>query len=576
MLFRLVWRHLRHHIPAVVAIVVLQFAATIASLFLPELNARIINEGVVVGNTGIIWRLGGIMLAFSAVQAVTTGAAIILAAKTAMSLGRWLRREQFAHAQRFSTAQLSQIGPPSLITRNTNDVQQVQMVTMMTFTIMVTAPLMGVGGVVMAIRQDVQLSRLLLVAVPIVALIVGIIMSRMHPLFKTQQKRIDRMNTTLREQLSGVRVIRAFVRQDTERQKYEEANADLRDVALAIGRLFALMFPLTQLVIWLTQVAVIWFGGHLIEQGTMEVGSLIAFINYLMQIFMSVMMAGFIFVMVPRGAVSAERILEVLNTKSDLAIAEDPLALEGAASFALENVSVCYPGAKEPVLKDLSIAFPRGTVTGVVGPTASGKSTLVNILPRLFDVSDGEVVVNGSSIKEYPLEDVRRRISLVPQKAYLFSGTIATTVAGHFKEADVDRERVVWALKGAQAWEFVSQLEEGIDSPVEAGGQNYSGGQRQRLAIARALYRDADLYVFDDSLSALDAATEKKLRDGLIDYVGDAAVIVVSQKTSSIKGADQILVLGDRGASIGTHEELMHKSALYREIVESQSGEVTK
>lgn len=575
MLFRLVWRYLRKHIPSVLAIFILQIIAVVAALFLPDLNARIINEGVVVGDTAVIWRLGAVMVGFSLVQALTAGAAIIIAAVTSMGLGRWLRREQFDHAQRFSTAQLSRIGPPSLITRNTNDVQQIQMVTMMTFTIVVTAPLMGVGAVFMALRQSVQMSTLLLIVVPLIALIVAIIMVRMHPLFRTQQTRIDRMNTTLREQLSGVRVIRAFVRQDTERQKYQNANADLRDVALKIGHLFAFMFPATQFIIWMAQVAVIWFGGHLVQQGSMGVGSLIAFINYLMQIFMSVMMAGFIFVMVPRGSVSAKRIMEVLNTKSDLEVTDNPLEVSGPAEFALQDVTVAYPGAREPVLENLSISFQRGTVTGVVGPTASGKSTLVNILPRLFDVSEGEVALNGHSIKDYTLDDVRSRISLVPQQAYLFSGTIASTVAGHFKDAEVDRDRVVWALKGAQAWEFVSRLEDGIDSEVEAGGQNFSGGQKQRLAIARTLYREADLYIFDDSLSALDAQTEQRLRDGLIDYVGSAAVIIVSQKTSSIVQADQILVLGDGGMQgLGTHEELLDSCQLYREIVESQSGEV--
>ncbi|MDO5049239.1 MAG: ABC transporter ATP-binding protein [Actinomycetaceae bacterium] len=575
MLFRLVWRYLRHHIPAVVAIILLQLIAVAASLFLPDLNARIINEGVVVGDTNVIWRLGVIMLGFSAVQAVTAGAGVLISAVTSMGMGRWLRREQFKHAQSFSTAQLSHIGPPSLITRNTNDVQQIQMVTMMTFTIMVMAPLMGVGAVIMALRQSVQMSGLLLVAVPLVALVIGVIMARMHPLFKTQQERIDRMNTTLREQLSGVRVIRAFVRQDTERKKYQDANADLRDVAIAIGKLFAVMFPAAQFIIWMTQVAVIWYGGHLIEQGSAEVGSLIAFINYLMQIFMSVMMAGFMFVMVPRGSVSAERVLEVLETESDLEPAAQHREITGPVEFSLNDVTVSYPGAREPVLQNLSVKFPRGTITGVVGPTASGKSTLVNILPRLFDVSEGEVRVDGHPIKDFEIDEVRRRISLVPQKAYLFSGTIASTVAGHFAQADVDRERVEWALKGAQAWEFVSKLDDGIDSEVEAGGQNFSGGQKQRLAIARALYRDADLYIFDDSLSALDAQTEQRLRDGLSNYVGDAAVIVVSQKTSSIVDADQILVLGEGDVQgLGTHEELMQNCWLYREIAESQSGEV--
>ncbi|MDK8351115.1 ABC transporter ATP-binding protein, partial [Gleimia europaea] len=388
------------------------------------------------------------------------------------------------------------------------------------------------------------------------------------------QKRIDRMNTVLREQLSGMRVIRAFVRQETERAKYEQVNTELRGVAMKIGALFAFMFPATQLVIWTAQVLVIWFGGHLIAAGNMEVGSLIAFINYLMQIFMAVMMAGFIFVMVPRGSVSAERINEVLVTESNLHVPSHPKALACPAEFSLSDVTISYPGAEAPVLKNLSVNFPRGSVTGVIGPTASGKSSLVKVIPRLFDVVGGEVQMNGEDVRDYRLSEVRRRISLVPQKAYLFSGTIASTVSGSSDEKLIDRDRVEWALKGAQAYDFVCALDEGIDSEVDTGGQNFSGGQRQRLAIARALYRDADLYIFDDSLSALDAATEKRLRDGLPEYVGEAAVVIVSQKTSSIADADQILVLGEGQAQgLGTHSQLLRDCPLYSEIANSQVGE---
>ncbi|MDO5034441.1 MAG: ABC transporter ATP-binding protein [Actinomycetaceae bacterium] len=574
MLFKLTWKFLRHHIPVLLLIFVLQVGSTGASLFLPDLNARIINEGVVVGNTGQIWRLGGVMLGFMLVQVLFSTAALVLSAVVSMRLGRWLRRKQFAHAQTFSTDQLTHFGPPSLITRTTNDVQQIQMVTFMSLTIAVMAPLMGVGAIVMALRQSLQVSQMLLVVVPLIAGVVGFVMWRNMPLFKTQQERIDRMNTVLREQLAGTRVIRAFVQQDTERERYENVNKELRSVALMIGGTFAFLFPTTQLIIWTTQVLVIWFGGHLIQAGNMEIGALVAFLNYLMQIFMSVMMAGFIFVMIPRGSVSAERISEVLSTPSKLVVPDSPRTLEGEAEFALRDVTISYPGADEPVLKNLTVKFPRGTVTGVIGPTASGKSSLVNVLPRLFDVEDGSVEVNGADVREYRLGEVRSRISLVPQKAYLFSGTIASTVSGHTDEKQVDRDRVIWALKGAQALDFVEELEDGIDSKVDTGGQNFSGGQRQRLAIARALYRDADLYIFDDSLSALDAATEKHLRDGLPDYVGDAAVIVVSQKTSSIVDADQILVLGDgRMHGVGTHQELLASCSLYEEIARSQSGE---
>lgn len=574
MLFKLAWKFLHRRIPTLLGIFLLQIGATVAALFLPDLNARIINEGVVVGDTATIWRLGGLMIAFTVVQIVCSTLAIILSAVVSMRLGRWLRRKQFVNAQTFSTDQLTHFGPPSLITRTTNDVQQVQMVTFMTLTMAVMAPLMGVGAIVMALRQSVQVSQMLLVVVPLIAAVIGLVMWKMVPLFKTQQKRIDRMNTVLREQLSGMRVIRAFVRQETDRAKYEQVNTELRGVAMKIGALFAFMFPATQLVIWTAQVLVIWFGGHLIAAGNMEVGSLIAFINYLMQIFMAVMMAGFIFVMVPRGSVSAERINEVLVTESNLHVPSHPKALAGPAEFSLSDVTISYPGAEAPVLKNLSVNFPRGSVTGVIGPTASGKSSLVNVIPRLFDVVGGEVQMNGEDVRDYRLSEVRRRISLVPQKAYLFSGTIASTVSGSSDEKLIDRDRVEWALKGAQAYDFVSVLDEGIDSEVDTGGQNFSGGQRQRLAIARALYRDADLYIFDDSLSALDAATEKRLRDGLPEYVGEAAVIVVSQKTSSIVDADQILVLGEGQAQgLGTHSQLLRDCPLYGEIASSQVGE---
>ena len=574
MLFKLAWKFLHRRIPTLLGIFLLQIGATVAALFLPDLNARIINEGVAVGDTATIWRLGGLMIAFTVVQIVCSTLAIILSAVVSMRLGRWLRRKQFVNAQTFSTDQLTHFGPPSLITRTTNDVQQVQMVTFMTLTMAVMAPLMGVGAIVMALRQSVQVSQMLLVVVPLIAAVIGLVMWKMVPLFKTQQKRIDRMNTVLREQLSGMRVIRAFVRQETERAKYEQVNTELRGVAMKIGALFAFMFPATQLVIWTAQVLVIWFGGHLIAAGSMEVGSLIAFINYLMQFFMSVMMAGFIFVMVPRGSVSAERINEVLVTESNLHVPSHPKALAGPAEFSLNDVTISYPGAEAPVLKNLSVNFPRGSVTGVIGPTASGKSSLVNVIPRLFDVVGGEVQMNGEDVRDYRLSEVRRRISLVPQKAYLFSGTIASTVSGSSDEKLIDRDRVEWALKGAQAYDFVCALDEGIDSEVDTGGQNFSGGQRQRLAIARALYRDADLYIFDDSLSALDAATEKRLRDGLPEYVGEAAVIVVSQKTSSIVDADQILVLGEGQAQgLGTHSQLLRDCPLYGEIASSQVGE---
>lgn len=574
MLFRLTGPLLKAKWAIMLAIIGFQLAATSASLYLPELNARIIDEGVVVGDTSAIWHLGSIMLAFALVQAVSSGCAIVLAARLAMGIGQALRRRQFAHAQTLSSAQLSIFGPPSLITRNTNDVQQVQMIVMMTMTIMVTAPIMGVGGIVMALRQDIALSQLLLVVVPLFAIAIAFFMSRLHPQFRIQQKRIDRVNTLVREQLSGVRVIRAFVRQPTEAQKFTTANDNLRSVALRIGLWFSLMFPTFQAIIWVSQIAVLWFGGHRIESGAMPVGALIAFINYLMLIFMAVGMAAMVLGMLPRGQVSAERIHELLSTPSELTVPDQPRPLHVPGRFGAHNVTVRYEDAEVPVLNRVSLDFSPGTITGIVGPTGAGKTTLINLLPRLFDSTDGHITVNDHPISEYSLQQLRSRVALVPQRAYLFSGTIASTVAGHFRAADVDRDRVRWALEGAQAWEFVSQLDELIDAPVEAGGQNFSGGQRQRLAIARALYREADLYIFDDSFSALDAHTEAQLRADLPRYTNGAAVVIVSQKVSTVIGADQVLVL-DRGrvAGLGTHDTLIKECELYREIVESQTDE---
>lgn len=575
MLFRLTWRYLRTRLGEVLVVLALQTVATIAALYLPDLNARIIDEGVAKGDTGIIWRLGASMLGFSLVQAVATGIAVFLGARVAMGLGAWLRHSVFTHAQAFAAQDVHEFGAPSLITRSTNDVQQVQMVTLMTFAIMVQAPIMGVGGAVMALQQNVKLSGLLLIMVPLLALAVGSIMARLTPLFGSQQKRIDRMNTVLREELTGIRVIRAFVREEHMARRYEQANRRLREVALRIGTMFALMFPLLMVILSLSNVAVIWFGGHLIDSGDMQVGSLFAFINYVAMIFQAVMVAAMMFILVPRANVSARRINAVLAHQVSVAAPATPHpAPQGRWHFSFSGVSLQYPGAEEPVLEDIDLDLVPGTTTAVIGATASGKSTLVNLVPRLMDPTSGSVRASGIPVTHLDLAELRRHIALVPQHAYLFSGTIASTVSGVPDPDEAVRARVTWALEGAQATEFVSRMEGGIDARVEPGGTNFSGGQRQRLSIARALYRAADLYVFDDSFSALDYATDARLRLALPTYVDGAATLIVAQRVSTIRHADTIIVLEDgHVVGRGTHSELMASSETYREIVASQMSE---
>ncbi|WP_043535791.1 ABC transporter ATP-binding protein [Actinomyces polynesiensis] len=575
MLFRLAWTYLRTRLGEVLATVALQTLATIAALYLPDLNARIIDEGVAMGDTTFIWHMGGVMMAVTLAQAIATGFAVFLGSRISMGLGAWLRHRIFTHAQEFSAQDVHTFGAPSLITRSTNDVQQVQMVTLMTFVIMIQAPIMGVGGVVMALRQDVSLSRLLLVLVPVLAVVVGLIMMRLSPLFSVQQTRIDHMNTVLREELTGIRVIRAFVRQRFVRQRYADANRDLRAVALKIGTLFALMFPAVTVVISLSTVAVLWFGGHLIDSGDMQIGALFAFINYLGLIFQGVMMAAMMFIMVPRANVSAGRIHEVLDHAPSVAGATSVHpAPEGRWSFALRDVTLRYPGAEEPVLSGIDLTLTPGTTTAIIGATASGKTTLVNLLPRLMDPTSGRIEASGVPIDQLDLAELRKRIAMVPQHAYLFSGTIAETVSGVPSPDASQRERVEWALRGAQATEFVARMDDGIDSRVEPGGSNFSGGQRQRLSIARALYRSADLYVFDDSFSALDYATDARLRLALPDYVDGAAVLIVAQRVATIRYAEVIIVLEDgQVVGRGTHGELMESCATYREIVASQMSE---
>lgn len=562
--------YLRPHSRVLALIAVLLLVQTIGTLVLPSLNADIINDGVVTGDTGNILRIGGVMLAVSVLVGLATVASVYFSARTAMQVGRDLRGDVFRRVERFSLAQVHAFSIPSLITRNTNDVQQVQMLVMVGLTMMVVAPVTAVGGVVMALRENVQLSGLLLVTVPVMLVVIGVMVSRAVPLFRAMQVKIDGVNEVLRENLTGIRVIRAFVRTRHEEERFAEANADLAGVALRVTRLFALILPTLLLIMNVTLVATIWFGGHLVNDGSMPIGNLLAFQAYIMQILFSVMMAVMTMMMVPRAAASAERISAVLEAEPDIAEPEAASLLPtGPGRIELQDVTFRYPGAQEAVLTGLSCVFEPGMTTAIVGSTGSGKSTLVNLLPRLLDVTSGRVLIDGVDVRDLTLSDLWSRFGIVPQRSFLFTGTVESNV--RFGRADATDEQVWSALRIAQAEEFVSTLEDQLDARVEQGGVNFSGGQRQRLAIARCIVREPAIYVFDDSFSALDYATDARLRSALASGTRGRTVIIVAQRISTIRGAGRIIVL-DRGAivGIGTHAELLETCPAYREIAESQ------
>lgn len=572
MLLRLLREHLRPYRQGVVAVVVLQMAQVLMTLYLPSLNAKIIDKGVAEGDTGYILRTGGVMLAVSLVQVVCAVAAVYFGARTAMQLGRDIRGRLFNHVQTFSQQEVGRFGAPTLITRTTNDVQQVQMVTLMTFTMMIMAPLLLIGGVVMALREDIVLSSVLLVSVPVLGIVVGLIISRMVPYFRSMQKRIDAINRVMREQITGIRVVRAFVREDRERTRFEATNRDLFDASLATGRLMALMFPLVMFVLNATTVSVLWFGGHRIDAGDMQIGQLTAFITYIAYILMAVMMSTMMFVMFPRAVVSGDRIGEVLETSTTVL---PPIAAAGFAGgvprglVELRDVEFRYPGAENAVLHGVDLVAEPGRTTAIIGSTGSGKTTLVNLVPRLFDVTGGAVLIGGVDVRDLDPDVLWNEIGLVPQKPYLFAGTVRTNLE-YGREGATDEE--LWhALEVAQARDFVEALPEGLDAPIAQGGTNVSGGQRQRLAIARALVRRPAVYLFDDSFSALDYATDAALRAALVPETRDATVLVVAQRVATIRHADRIVALED-GAVVGegTHEELLESSETYREIVFSQ------
>ena len=569
-MIRLLATYLRPYRWPLAVVIVLVTVQALANLYLPNLNADIINNGVLTGDTGYIIRTGGLMLLVTFLVGVCAVVSVYFGSRTAMAFGRDVRSAIFRKVMSFSQKETNVFGTPSLITRNTNDVQQVQMVLIMTFNIMIIAPIMLIGGVIMALREDVPLSGLLIVIVPLVALVMGVIATRAMPLFRSMQKRTDRVQQVMRETLSGMRVIRAFVRTDHDEARYDVANRDLTDTALRTNRLFAMMIPFLFGIMNLSTVAIVWFGGLRIDSGGMPIGNLSAFLQYVMQILMSVMMAALMFVMVPRAAASAERIQQVLDSEAELCDPDVPAELpdpQGLVEFA--HVQFGYPGAEEPVLCDISFTAKPGQTTAIVGSTGAGKTTLVNLIPRFYDVTSGSVRIDGVDVRRLRQEDLWRLMGMVPQKSFLFSGTVASNLR-YGDDTATDDE--LWKALGiAQAREFVSEMTGGLEAEIDQGGTNVSGGQRQRLAIARAVVRQPKVFIFDDSFSALDFKTDQQLRAALKHEIQGATVIIVAQRVGTILHADQIVVLdGGNVAGVGTHEELMKTCETYKEIVYSQ------
>ncbi|MFO7243939.1 MAG: ABC transporter ATP-binding protein [Actinomycetes bacterium] len=570
MLWKLLVRYVRPYTPLLLAVMALQAVQASASLYLPTINADIIDDGVAKGDIPTIWRLGGFMLVVTFVQAVCAIGAVYFGAKIAMRVGRDLRGDIFSTVAAYSENEVQKFGAPSLITRTTNDVQQVQMLVLMSCTMLLSAPFTAIAGIALAIHKDGPLSWIMAVAIPLLAVIVTLIVWRMLPHFKRMQGRIDLVNRVLREQLTGVRVVRAFVREEVETQRFADANAQLTDSAYKAGRLMAAMFPLVMLVVNFGSVAVLWFGSARVDAGQMEVGSLTAFLSYLIQILFSVLMATFLFVLVPRAAVSAGRIGEVLETSTSVANPADGVAeFPRPGEVVFEHVGFSYPGAEAPVLHDISFTAKPGTVTAIIGATGSGKTTLVQLVPRLYDATEGVIRVSGTDVRTADLESLWKRVGMVPQRPYLFAGTVASNL--RFGSPDATDEELWEALEIAQAADFVREMPDGLDTEIGQGGTTVSGGQRQRLSIARALVRRPEVLIFDDSFSALDTATDQRLRAELARRITDTTMIVVAQRVSSIVDADQILVIEDgRIIDRGTHSELLQTSPTYQEIVSTQ------
>lgn len=570
MLVTLLKTHLGKYKTTLIAVMVLQLVQTTASLYLPSLNANVIDKGIVRGDTGYIWSTGTLMLGITVIQIGFAIAAVYYGSRAAMGFGRDVRSSLFHRVTDFSAQEVGKFGAPSLITRITNDVQQVQMMVQMTCTLLVAAPMTIVGGVVMALREDTGLSWILVFAVPALVFLIAMVIMRMVPQFRVMQDRIDGINRVLREQITGMRVVRAFVREPNESKRFDDVNEALTDTSLRAGRLQSFFFPIVLVVLNVSSVAVIWIGADRINRNEMTVGAMVAFLSYLAQILMSVMMASFMAVMIPRAAVCAERIQEVLDTPPSVVTAANPVTeVATRGSLELRRVGFNYPGAEKPVLQDVSFASLAGQTTAIIGSTGSGKTTLINLIPRLADVSSGAILVDGVDIRELQPDALWNRIGLVPQKPYLFSGTVATNL--RYGKPDATDDELWEALQVAQAADFVRAMQGGLEARIAQGGSNVSGGQRQRLAIARALVRQPEIYLFDDSFSALDLATDARLRAALVPHTRQSTVIIVAQRVSTIANADQILVLEDGlTVGLGTHADLVQNCPTYAEIVASQ------
>lgn len=557
---------------AVFAVLILVFAQSMSDLYLPTLMADIIDKGVVTGDTAYIWKIGAVMLGITGVGALAAVAASYYSSKASMGLGRDIRRQVFNHVERFSLQEFDQVGTASLITRTTNDITQVQQVVIMMLRMVVSAPIMFIGGLIMAVSKDAKLSLVIVAAMPVLVISILLILWKGVPLFGKVQKRLDRLNLVLRENLTGIRVIRAFNRERDEQVRLTKANADLTEVSIKVNKIMAFLMPVMMLVMNLTVVGVIWFGGIRIDNGGMQIGDLMAFIQYVMQIMFALVMASVMFVMIPRAAVSAKRINEVLEMTPTMTDEGTQTANREKGTLVFDRVTFRYPGAESPVLSDISFAARPGEVTAVIGGTGSGKSTLVNLIPRFYDVTEGSIRVNGVDSQDVPQEELRSKIGFVPQKALLFTGTIAENI--RFGKEDATDEEVAHAAQIAQATDFIERMPDGYDARIEQGGSNVSGGQKQRLSIARALVRRPDLYVFDDSFSALDFKTDAALRKALREETREATVLIVAQRVSTVIDADQIIVLDEgKVAGIGTHDELFADNAVYQEIVKSQLSE---
>ena len=567
--------YLRPYRGSLALVVVLLLIQAVGTLYLPDLNADIINNGIVAGNNDYIISTGALMLGVTLLLGIASILAVYWGAKASMGFGRDVRTAIFRKVESFAQVEVNQFGPASLITRNTNDVQQVQTVVFLALTVLISAPILGIGGIIMAIRQDVPLSGLLIVILPIMGLVIGIVMSRAIPLFRAMQVKLDRINQVMRETLSGVRVIRAFVRTDHEEARFDVANKDLFSTAIRVNRLFALMIPVMTGIVNLSLVAVMWFGAARVNSGDMPIGNLTAFLQYLMQILFAVLMAVIMFVFVPRAAVSAGRIQEVLQQELSVRDPENPVTpaqSDHPGLVEFRAVEFGYPGAEQPVLFGITFEAQPGQTTAIVGSTGSGKSTLINLIPRFYDATEGSVQVDGVDVREMAFEDLWRRIGIIPQKAFLFSGTVASNL--RFGDENATDEELWHALDIAQAKDFVEEMEGGLEAPINQGGTNLSGGQRQRLAIARALVRKAGIYVFDDSFSALDFNTDARLRAALAREIGWATIIIVAQRVGTIMQADRIIVMdGGRIVGSGTHGQLLADNETYREIVYSQMSE---